>query len=196
MSKIQCVYKIECLYESVKECYIGSSTDLNSRIRCHKSNCNNCNGKEYNLKVYDFIRSRGGWEYWTVSIIKEYPGFTKEQLQIPEQEQIDLLKPTLNSNNAYTTVEQRVEQHKEYRKLNKDKIVEQRKEHYKQNKEELKQKQKENYKQNKDEINAKRSVKIECDKCGLIVSKAGISGHKKSKKCINYIPQNLNMIII
>ena len=192
MSKIQCVYKIECLYESVKECYIGSSTDLNSRIRCHKSNCNNCNGKEYNLKVYDFIRSRGGWEYWTVSIIKEYPGFTKEQLQIPEQEQIDLLKPTLNSNNAYTTVEQRVEQHKEYRKLNKDKIVEQRKEHYKQNKDKIKEQQNQNYKQNKEEIKAKRLVKIECDKCGSIVRKTGIIPHKKSNKCINYIPQNLN----
>ena len=56
--------------------------------------------------------------------------------------------------------------------------------------------QKKNYKQNKDEINAKRSVKIECDKCGSKVRKSDMSRHKKTKKCINYIPQNLNMIII
>ena len=196
MSKIQAVYKIECLYESVKECYIGSSTDLNRRIACHKSNCNNSNCKEYNFKVYEFIRSRGGWEYWKVSIIKEYPGFTKEQLKIPEQDQLNLLKPTLNSLNAYTTEEQRLEQKKERYKQNKEEVKEYRKEHYKQNKEEIKEHRKDYYKQNKEEINTKASIKIECDKCGSIVIKAGIIRHKKTSKCINYIPQNLNMIII
>ena len=181
MSKIQAVYKIECLYESVKECYIGSSTDLNRRIACHKYNCNNSNCKEYNFKVYEFIRSRGGWEYWKVSIIKEYPGFTKEQLQIPEQEQIDLLKPELNNRKAYTTVEQRLEQYKEYRKNH----IEEIKEHYKQNKEEIKEHRKDYYKQNKEEINTKASIKIECDKCGSIVRKCGIIRHKK--KIINKI---------
>ena len=206
MSKIQCVYKIECLYEEVKQIYIGSSVDLKSRIRGHKGNCNNSNFREYNYPVYKFIRSRGGWNFWKVSIIKEYAGWTKEQLLIPEQEQMDLLKPELNSQNAYTGYDKK-EYQKEYRETHKDEIKKQQKEyrethkeesqeHYKQNKESYSEKASEYYKQNKDKFNVNASIKIECDKCGSMIRKGNIAKHKKTPKCINFIPQNLNMIII
>ena len=209
MSKIQCVYRIECLYESVTEIYVGSSIDLHRRISEHKSRCNNSNSKEYNLKGYEFIRARGGWKFWKVSIIKEYPGWTKEQLLIPEQ--IDLLKPMLNSYNAYTTLKQKVDQSKNYKELNKDKIVDQSKNYYELNKDKINEQSKNYYELNKDEIkergreyhekhkdkrNVNASIKINCDKCGSIVRKGDIATHKKTKKCINFIPQNLNMIII
>ena len=40
-----------------------------------------------------------------------------------------------------------------------------------------------NYQKNKDKYNATRNMKIKCSCCGSVVSKRGISQHKKSKKC-------------
>ena len=56
-----CIYKICCKDLSVKEVYVGSTTNLIQRRGCHKSCCTNQKGKAYNFPVYQFIRENGGW---------------------------------------------------------------------------------------------------------------------------------------
>ena len=64
------IYKLCCLDVSVKEIYIGSSTNFKQRKIKHKSDCNK--EKTCNRYVYKFIRDNGGWENWTMSIIEEF----------------------------------------------------------------------------------------------------------------------------
>ena len=58
------VYCIVCKDSTVEEVYIGSTDDLNIRIEKHKCNCNNKNSKEYNKRLYQFIREHGGFDNW------------------------------------------------------------------------------------------------------------------------------------
>tara|TARA_R110000822_G_scaffold309992_1_gene440879 strand:- start:6 stop:653 length:648 start_codon:yes stop_codon:yes gene_type:complete len=43
-----------------------------NRKRQHKSTCNNQNNKQYNIKLYTFIRDNGGWENWDMVLIANY----------------------------------------------------------------------------------------------------------------------------
>jgi hypothetical protein len=94
--------------------YIGSSFDIEKRKRKHKSDCNNPNSKGYNLKVYQYIRANGGYEKWKFEILVEKEFENKTALKIREQECIKLLNPSLNSNNAYRTKEERKIQQKAF----------------------------------------------------------------------------------
>ena len=98
---MKCVYKISCIDENIKEFYIGSSVNFDRRIRQHKSNCNNLNRKEYCYPLYMFINVNGGYNNWEIVVIKEYKFITKKELEMNEQYYKVLLKPELNSKNAY-----------------------------------------------------------------------------------------------
>ena len=54
-----------------------------------------------------FINVNGGFDNWEFEIIKEYNLISKKELEINEQAYKDLLKPHLNSNNAYGIDKQR-----------------------------------------------------------------------------------------
>ncbi len=105
MSRIGFVYKLYC--DGIENFYIGSSFNMRDRKRKHKSNCNNPNSNEYNCKVYVFIRANGGFSKWKFEILVEKEFENKNALIIKEQECIKLFKPSLNSNNAYLTEEER-----------------------------------------------------------------------------------------
>jgi len=94
------IYKI---YQSTtpEVYYIGSTSNFSSRKSHHKKNTNNRVGKLYNLPLYKYIRSVGGWETFNIEIIDRYPCKTKNEGLIKEQEYISLYKPQLNSINAY-----------------------------------------------------------------------------------------------
>ena len=98
---MKCVYKIVCRDKEITEFYIGSSVDFHSRKSQHKSNSNNLNRKVYCTPLYMFINVNGGFDNWEIVVIKEYKFITKKELNINEQYYIELLKPQLNSNNAY-----------------------------------------------------------------------------------------------
>ena len=98
---MKCVYKIVCRDTNITEFYIGSSMDFNSRKTNHKSNSINLNNKDYCLPLYMFINVNGGFENWEIVVIKEYKFITAKELNMNEQYYIELLKPNLNSNNAY-----------------------------------------------------------------------------------------------
>jgi len=97
------VYKLFC--DNANEFYIGSSFDMKARKRNHKNNCNNIKQKEYNYKVYQYIRENKGFENWKFEILVEKEFENKTALKIKEKECINLLKPSLNIQNPYRTEE-------------------------------------------------------------------------------------------
>ena len=104
MSRKGFVYKLYC--EGIDDFYIGSCWNIKHRKKNHKSNCNNLNSNDYNRKVYTFIRANGGIDNWKYEILVEKEFENKRELQIKEQDCINLLKPTLNSQKAYLSKEE------------------------------------------------------------------------------------------
>ncbi len=106
------VYKL--YRDGIDEFYIGSSFDMKDRKYQHKKNCNNDKYKDYNCKVYQYIRANGGFENWKFEILVEKEFENKTALRIKEKECINLLKPSLNCRNAYQTEEEMRLQRKEH----------------------------------------------------------------------------------
>ena len=159
------IYKIQNKFKP-ELFYIGSTAQiLNERVRIHKRD-----SKTINSRLYNVIRHTGGFENYTITLIKDFACNDKDELHKEEQVYINALQPTLNTNNAYTN---RQDYMKEYYENNKEKL----KEYYENNKEKMK----EYYENNKEEINKKISVPITCE-CGAITTKNSISRHKKTKK--------------
>lgn len=68
-----------------------------------------------------------------------------------------------------------------YYKKNKEKIAEQSAEYRQKNKEKLAEQKAEYYQQNKEKIAERASEKIKCE-CGDVVTRAGVSKHRKTQK--------------
>jgi hypothetical protein len=91
------IYKIVCKDTTIKERYVGSTTDIIRRRQSHKSDCNNINTSRYNYKVYQFIRENGGWKNWELVLIEYYPCETELELGRREDYWKQELKSSLNS---------------------------------------------------------------------------------------------------
>ena len=142
------IYKICCKDESVTDdIYIGSSKNIKDRTRSHKTNCNNQNGANYNIKIYQKIREFGGWDNWLLIVLEKLPNATKSQATIREEELRIELGATLNSHKASTGFGfiglTKIESDRERGKI-----------HYKQNSE----KNKEYYERNKCIINERNRI--------------------------------------
>jgi hypothetical protein len=200
------IYKIVCKDPEITDCYVGSTTSHLKRKSRHKSNCNNKNSKDYNYPVYRFIRDHGGWENWQFVPIEDYPCRTKKQLNIRERFWFEKLNATLNSHYPQRSIkeyrednkEKIREEQKEYREKHKEelkekrkdylsnpevkeKIKEQNKEWEEKNKEKRKEKRRESDKKRYEKNKEKLKEKVKCE-CGSIVSKSGLTQHKKSQK--------------
>ena len=101
--------------------YVGSTTNFRGRKREHKRSCNEEKKKEYNYKVYQFIRENGGWDEWEMVAIETYPCENKREIEIRERFHIETLKPKLNKNIPTRT-------QKEYQQDNNDKLLEKKRE--------------------------------------------------------------------
>ena len=117
------IYRLYCLDADVKECYIGSCWKIKKRVTGHKSNCSNINRKDYNSKVYTFIRANGGWqnfdyEYFMVNVIDT------TDLKMKEQDRMDIeINILLNEVRAYThSAEYNKKYLKQYRINNKESL--------------------------------------------------------------------------
>jgi hypothetical protein len=186
------VYKIE---GKNNEFYVGSCINFVIRRDRHNSSYKNPNSDEYETKKYIHFREND-------IIIKLIPlevcdpNLTSEELKIREQHYIDLLKPQLNTQNAFQTKAQRREKkrlsNKEWRKNNPEKVRENKKRDYEKNKtsyktrnaiyrknhtEEIKIQKKGAYEKNKEHI----SKPVICE-CGCMINKSSYSRHIKSEK--------------
>ena len=91
------IYIIKCLEQTITDAYVGHTTNFYRRKIEHKTKCNNIKCKSYNINVYQFIRSHGGWNNWQIKLIKNYN--CKDKLEAGERENFHLkeLKATLNT---------------------------------------------------------------------------------------------------
>jgi group I intron endonuclease len=168
------IYKIYCKDENIKDCYIGSTNNLHKRKIRHKSNSNNINSKEYNYKVYKFIRANGGFENFDYIILEQFENImTKQDLLKIEGQYIKNNNTTLNYIIAGRTV-------KEYEQDNKKKIDEKNKKYRQDNKE----KKKEYNKQYSEDNKEKLKEKVECEFCKSLIRKNHLKRHQQSIKCL------------
>ena len=70
INHVPTIYKIFCRDESIKELYVGQTINFDSRRFSHFMTLNFFKS---NIKLYEFIRSHGGWGNWKMEIIKQYP---------------------------------------------------------------------------------------------------------------------------
>jgi hypothetical protein len=169
-------YRIYSKNPAITECYIGSTEDFEVRKRIHKSSCN-INSRDYNLKVYQYIRSNGGFEAFEFEIIDTII-FSETDRLFHERRLMDLYGSKLNTRIPIRTEEDKKEYHKKYRETHKEEI----KEYYETHKEEIKEYQKEYRETHKE----KRKTKMVCE-CGGRYTIGDISKHLKTKKHINQI---------
>jgi hypothetical protein len=184
------IYKLMCNDENITDFYIGHTTDFNVRKGGHKSYCNNINKKEYNFKVYKFIRENGGWCNWQMIKIEHYPCNNKKEAEQRERYWVEELKATLNAQ-----IPSRDQ--KEYKEQNADKIKEYKKEYYEQNADKIKEYKKEYREQNANKIkkqkkeyyekNAEKIKKLIICECGCEIMKKHLKRHQQTAKHINLI---------
>lgn len=155
------IYKLCCKNTDITDIYIGSTTLFSDRKHGHKSACSNPNYTYYHLKVYEFIRSNGGFDNWSIIEIEAYNATDKRDLETRERYYIELLKPTLNNNVPTRT-------RKEYYENNKSRLLEEQK--IFRSKDEIKEK-----------IKQRENRKVYCD-CGSKYTHAHRSRHLKTKK--------------
>jgi hypothetical protein len=66
------MYKIVCKDLNVKELYVGHTVNFRMRKCKHASDCAYEMSKNYNLKIYKYIRENGGWSNWEMIEIEKY----------------------------------------------------------------------------------------------------------------------------
>ena len=146
------IYKISCKNNDIKNCYIGSTSNIKKRIIDHHHCCNNTNSPNHNLKLYKIIRENGNFENWFFEILIQYNKISKDDLRKREQEYFEFYKPSLNTNQPFCPPVLYREQNKIY--LNNKSLT--------------------HYYNNKEEINKKRLQKFKCE-CGRMYTHC----HKK-----------------
>ena len=90
-------YKIFCKDPSVKELYIGHTTNFVQRKYAHKQSCINTKSVNYNCKVYKVIRDNMGWDNWTMEIIAFHNCEDLHSAKKQEQQYFEEYNATLNS---------------------------------------------------------------------------------------------------
>ena len=196
------IYKIVCNDLSIKESYVGHTTDMTNRKWGHKSVCNNEKNKGHNLKIYKIIRENGGWDNWSMLLVEKFPCKDKFEACKREREVYEELEAKMNTRRPYRTHEERkeelkqnykkyIEEHKEdykeyhklyneqYRQEHKDILNEKGRKYYQDHKEERKQYEKKYREEKKEEMNEK----IECEFCKKTLSKCSMYRHLKICKC-------------
>lgn len=91
------IYKICCKDESIKDVYVGNTTNFIQRKNAHKTACNY---NHNNIKLYKTIRENGGWDNWNMVEIAKYNCKDSTEARIKEQEHYELLKSSLNTLNT------------------------------------------------------------------------------------------------
>ena len=97
MSRTGYIYKLVCNDVEIKECYVGSTTNMKVRKWDHKHRCSDKNNTTYNIYLYQFIRENGNFENWDMIQIEEFEFHTRHELNARERYHIEQLQATLNS---------------------------------------------------------------------------------------------------
>jgi hypothetical protein len=136
------IYKLVCNDLSVKDLYVGHTTDFTNRKRLHKSCCLNSNDLRHNFKVYKVMRENGSWYNWTMIEIEKYPCKDENEARARERFWYEELQATLNSQCPILNVGERKQYEKNYYEKNKDQIKGYEKDYYVRNKDTIKEQKK------------------------------------------------------
>ena len=188
------IYKIVCNDLTIKECYVGHTTDMTKRKCQHKSCCHNDKDKGHNHKIYKIIRENGGWSNWSMILVEKFPCKDKFEACKRERELYEGLGAKMNIQRPYITQEDTKEYYKKYYQDHKEEYIQNRKQYYQDHKEQIKQyredhkeqieqyqkKYNEQYgKKYREENKEKRNKKIECDFCKKRLSNRYMPCHIK-----------------
>ena len=130
------MYKIVCDDLTIKDCYVGHTTNMTKRKYKHKTACNNEKNKAHNRKIYKIIRQNGGWDNWTMLLIETFPCKDKHEACKREREIFEELDAKMNMVKPYRTQEEiklYYQDHKEDYKENQKKYYQDHKENSKEN---------------------------------------------------------------
>jgi hypothetical protein len=188
------IYKIVCNDLNIQDLYIGHTTNFIKRKTKHKSNCSLSNGRECNLKVYQAIRSNGGWDNWSMIEIEKFECNDRNEAIARERFWFETLQAKLNTQHPNHS---KKESGKMYRENNKEKAKLYRKQYTGKNKDRIREQTKKyreinkaNAKQyrevNKESISQRRKVQFTCS-CGSIVRMHNKFRHQKSLKHLKYL---------
>ena len=87
------MYKITCRDLSIKDLYVGSTTNFTKRKSAHRSVVK---GTMEKTKFYKFVRDNGGWDNWDMILIEKFPCEDSLEKLARERYWIEKLGATLN----------------------------------------------------------------------------------------------------
>lgn len=148
-------YRIHCKNPEITECYIGSTKDLNDRKKNHKSTCNSEYKVNYNIKVYQFIRSNGGFDEFEFEIIDKIICCETDRL-LYERRFIEMYGATLNVKTPILTDEERIENRHKYKAEHTEEIKEKGRKYYIENQEIIKEKSRQYREEHRAELREKK----------------------------------------
>lgn len=175
------IYKIVSNDLNITDVYVGSTTNFTKRKCKHKSNCNNINGKNYNLKLYQFIRSNGGWSNFSMIEIEKYNCSNGNEARSQERQWYEKLNSQLNMVCPGAFANGKKEYTKIYNENHKKEIKEYNKIYKENHKKEIKEQHKIYYKTNKEQIIKKKSEPYLCE-CGCVIQRTVKAQHQKTQK--------------
>ena len=88
------IYKIVCNDDSVKDVYVGHTTDFTNRKHQHKRTCKDESMNK--KKIYTIINANGGWDNWTMIEIEKYACNDANEARAREHYWTQQLNPTMN----------------------------------------------------------------------------------------------------
>jgi hypothetical protein len=179
------VYKLFCKDETIKDCYIGSSVNIQSRLHKHKSNTQNENSPKHHLRVYQKIRECGGWDNWKCEILDELENPSRSQLieleRMYYEENIE--NATLNTTYCGRT---KKETNKAWWAKNPNYMIDYREKYP----EKVKTYNNNYYAKNHERIKEYYKQKVVCS-CGCQLNKGSLLKHLKTKKHLNGASNNI-----
>ena len=190
------VYKLVCKDINVQECYVGSTGNTRIRKCRHKSDCNNVNGKNFNFRVYQYIRENDGFQNWELVVLETVQYNKKYELKARERHNLELLRATLNTQTPGRTKaewnQDNTEHTKEHKKQwyvnNSDQIKEQQKQYRVDNAEQINQQKKQYRVDNTKQIKQKQKQKHNCE-CGGKYTQQHKTRQEKSIKHQKHLEQ-------
>ena len=90
------IYKIICKNSNIKDTYVGHTINFETCKQNHRNCCNNENNASYNSKLYNFVRTNGGWDNWEMIEIAKYKLNNALEARIKEQEHYESLQANLH----------------------------------------------------------------------------------------------------
>jgi hypothetical protein len=176
------IYKIQHIYDD-SLLYLGGTTFFTGRKCSHKTTSTNEKSPSYNFKLYRMIRDNGGWDKFSMVIVKEFPCANKRESEMEEDRIMREMKATMNSMSSYASDSAKIERNKKWKSQyyitnkaeinikshlynikNKETLKASKKIYHDKNKEAILQKQREFYQKTKIAQLANRKVYYEANK--------------------------------